>query len=205
MTSTFSPKKTALLLLDLQVGLLQRLPSESSAAIIQNAKSAISIARQDGAQIAYIRVALDELDLEAVPDHNTTFAPFKVNKELGATVHPNAPTTQIHPEIAPKEGDLVERKVRFGAFMVNPSKAMLDDFTAKGINNVIIGGVATSGAVLSAVRQLADLDLNLTVLEDCCADYDVELHKVLCEKVFPKQAKVIQSSDLGSLFQTTAL
>ena len=84
--------------------------------------------------------------------------------------------------------------------MKSPSKALLDGFVAKGIDTVIIGGVITSGAVLSAVRQLADLDFRLVVLEDSCADHDAEVHEVLCEKVFPKQAKVIKSSELDSLF-----
>ena len=44
--------------------------------------------------------------------------------------------------------------------------------------------MATSGAVLSAVRQLADLDFGLVVVEDCCADADEEV-----QKGFPKQAK----------------
>ncbi len=76
---------------------------------------------------------------------------------------------------------------------------MLDDFANKGIETIIIGGVITLGAILSAMRQLADLDFQLVVLEDCCADYDAEVHKILIEKVFPKQAKVIKSKELGAL------
>jgi nicotinamidase-related amidase len=198
MTKTFDRKKTALLLLDLQVGFLQRLPPDNS--VIDNSASAISIARQHGAQIVFVRAALNEADIEAVPEHNFAFAAIKGSKEMTAAMHPDAPTTQIHPKLAPKDGDLVHRKVRFGTFMVDPSKSMLDEFAAKGIKTIIIGGVITSGAVLSAVRQLADLDFQLVVLEDCCADYDTELHNVLCEKVFPKQAKVIKSSELASMF-----
>jgi nicotinamidase-related amidase len=198
MTTPIDPKKTALLLLDLQVGLLQRLPSDSP--LLDNAASAISTARQHGAQIAYIRVALDEAEIDAVPENNASFAAFKGNKQMSTMSHPDAPTTGIHPKLAPQEGDLVHRKIRYGPFMTGPSKAMLDDFAAKNIDTVIIGGVVTSGAVLSSVRQLADLDYRLFVLEDCCFDFDVELHNVLCEKVFSKQAKVIKSSELESLF-----
>jgi nicotinamidase-related amidase len=50
------------------------------------------------------------------------------------------------------------------------------------------------------VRQLADLDFQLVVLEDMCADYDADLHKVLCEKVFPKQAQVIKTSGFAGMF-----
>jgi nicotinamidase-related amidase len=44
--------------------------------------------------------------------------------------------------------------------------------------------------VLSTLRQAADLDFGLTVLEDGCADADPEVHRVLMEKVFPRQASV---------------
>jgi len=198
MAAKLDPKKTALLLLDLQVGLMKRFPEDHP--ILDNAASAIAVARKHGLQVAHIRVALDEGDANAVPKTNVTFANFKDNKEMLATMHPDAPTSQVHPKVAPQEGDLVHRKIRYGPFMVYPSKAMLDDFEKKGIDTVIIGGVATSGAVLSAVRQLADLDYGLVVIEDCCADGDAEVHKVLCEKVFPKQAKVIKSTELESLF-----
>lgn len=119
---------------------------------------------------------------------------------MSAAIHPDAQSTQIHPRLAPQDGDLFHRKTRFGAFMKAPSKVMLNDFTSCGINTIIIGGVITSGAVLSAVRQLGDLDFRLFVLEDCCADHDAELHKILCEKAFPSQASVIKSSEFAKLF-----
>ena len=51
-------------------------------------------------------------------------------------------------------------------------------------------GVATSGVVLSTLRQAADLDYRLVVLSDACLDADPEVHRVLTEKVFPRQAAV---------------
>jgi nicotinamidase-related amidase len=44
--------------------------------------------------------------------------------------------------------------------------------------------------VLSTLRQAADLDYRLTVLADGCRDGDDEVHRVLTEKVFPRQAEV---------------
>ena len=52
-------------------------------------------------------------------------------------------------------------------------------------------GIATSGVVLSTLRQAADLDYGLTVLRDGCADRDHEVHRVLLDKVFPRQATVL--------------
>ena len=36
-------------------------------------------------------------------------------------------------------------------------------------------------------------DYALIVLEDCCADADEEVHRVLMQKVFPRQATVVPS------------
>ena len=45
--------------------------------------------------------------------------------------------------------------------------------------------------MLSTLRQAADLDFGLTVLADGCLDADPEVHRVLTEKVFPRQADVL--------------
>jgi nicotinamidase-related amidase len=62
---------------------------------------------------------------------------------------------------------------------------------AGGIDSLVLTGIATSGVVLSTLRQAADLDFALTVLSDGCFDADPEVHRVLTEKVFPRQADVV--------------
>jgi nicotinamidase-related amidase len=57
----------------------------------------------------------------------------------------------------------------------------------------VVAGIATSGVVLSTVRHAADADYRLVVVEDCCADRDPEVHGVLIEKVFPRQATVMKA------------
>ena len=54
--------------------------------------------------------------------------------------------------------------------------------------------------MLSTLRQAADLDFEITVLADACADGDPEVHRVLTEKVFPQQATVMDVEQwVGSL------
>ena len=64
-----------------------------------------------------------------------------------------------------------------------------------GVDSLVLSGIATSGVVLSTLRQAADLDYRLTVLTDGCTDRDPEVHRVLTEKVFPRQADVIRIAD----------
>jgi len=49
------------------------------------------------------------------------------------------------------------------------------------------------------VRDAADRDYRLYVLEDACFDPDSEVHEVLMRKVFPRQAFVVESGDLPGL------
>ena len=62
---------------------------------------------------------------------------------------------------------------------------------AQQIDHLILSGISTSGVVLSTMRQAADLDFRLTVLADGCADGDPEVHRVLIDKVFARQADVV--------------
>jgi nicotinamidase-related amidase len=64
-----------------------------------------------------------------------------------------------------------------------------------GADALILAGISTSGVVLSTLRQAADLDYRLTVLADACADRDPEVHRVLTEKVFPRQALVATTDE----------
>jgi nicotinamidase-related amidase len=66
---------------------------------------------------------------------------------------------------------------------------------AADVDHLVLTGIATSGVVLSTLRQAADLDYRLTVLADGCLDADPEVHRVLTEKVFPRQADVIRIAD----------
>ena len=51
--------------------------------------------------------------------------------------------------------------------------------------------MATLDIFRSTVGAAADLDYELTVLHDACADGDPEVHRILTEKVFPRQAAVL--------------
>ncbi len=59
------------------------------------------------------------------------------------------------------------------------------------VTHLVLIGAATSGVVLSTLREAADRDYRLTVLADGCLDADEEVHRVLHDKVFPRQAEVV--------------
>jgi nicotinamidase-related amidase len=68
---------------------------------------------------------------------------------------------------------------------------------ANGIETLILTGIVTSGVVLSTLRHAADADYRLLVVGDCCSDGDEEAHRVLLEKVFPRQATITTAAGVA--------
>ena len=94
---------------------------------------------------------------------------------------------EFHAAIARPE-ELVVYKQRVGAFSENELHLIL---RARRIENLVFFGISTSGIVLSTLRRAFDLDFHCIVLKDACYDPDSEVHRVLTEKVFPRQATVL--------------
>jgi nicotinamidase-related amidase len=187
------PRRAALLVMDYQAGIVDSLPGVD--ALLSRVAAAIAIARVHEVQIAYVRVAFTAADYAAIPATNRSFS--RMAGRAGAMAA-DAPQTAVHSRLAPRAGDIVVRKTRVGAFATTNLDARLRD---QQIDTLLLAGFATSGVVLSTVRDAADRDYRLIVLSDACADRDPEVHELLMEKVFPRQAYVIAISNLPELLR----
>ena len=99
---------------------------------------------------------------------------------------------QVADAVAPHPGEPVVTKRRVRGFADSDLDAILRAHRAE---RLVLAGIATSGVVLSTFTQAADLDFDLVVLSDAVADADPEVHRVLLEKVFPKQAAVLTTAE----------
>ncbi|MCL2584093.1 MAG: cysteine hydrolase, partial [Streptosporangiales bacterium] len=113
-------------------------------------------------------------------------------QSAGDTMHEDSPATQVHESLTPLDSEPVIVKRRVSAFSGSDLDVLLRGADA---DRLVLAGIATSGVVLSTLRQAADLDYRLTVLADACGDPDEEVHRVLTEKVFPKQAEVTTAGE----------
>jgi nicotinamidase-related amidase len=127
------------------------------------------------------------------PELNPRNGAYATLSESGGRFVTTTPGSDIVPALRPHDGDLIVVKHRVSAF-AGPDLEMI--LRARGVETLILSGIVTSGCVLSTVRQAADADYRLVVLGDGCTDYDDEVHRVLTEKVFPRQAQVISASEV---------
>jgi len=178
--------KTALLVMDLQNGIVGRVSGDEG--YLPRIQGVIATARKAGIQIVYVVVKFRE-DFPEVSSRNKMFAMLKTGA-MPFTEGNEA--VEIHKDVAPQKGDIVITKRRVGAFSGSDLDTVL---RALEITHLVLTGLATSGVVLSTLRLAADLDFEITVLSDCCGDRDEEVHRVLVEKVFPAQAEVMSASE----------
>ncbi|MBA2394783.1 MAG: cysteine hydrolase [Ktedonobacteraceae bacterium] len=186
MTDTLAldRKHTALMIMDFQKAIVPQ-GIEKHPNLLDKTAAVLAAARAAGLPIIYIVVSFREGYPEVSP-RNLSFSTIRASGRLLA----GSPETEVHPQVGPHPGDIVLAKHRVSAFSTTPLETIL---RAQDITSLILCGIATSGVVLSTVRDAADRDYNLVVVEDCCADRDDEVHRVLTQKVFPRQAHVVSA------------
>jgi nicotinamidase-related amidase len=185
----FDPKRTALLVMDFQEGIVGQLPDTGP--LLERVRQAIVDVREHGGTIGYVRVAFTEEDWAAIPA-SAMFAAVGQNRLM----HHEDPSTAIHEAVAPEPGDIVVRKTRVGAMLTTDLDQQLRD---RGIDTLVLAGLSTSGVVLSTVIEAADRDYRLYVLSDGTGDRDEQTRDFLLTKVFPRRAQVIETGTLRAL------
>jgi nicotinamidase-related amidase len=173
------PSKTAVLTLDLQKGILAM--GEGYESVLPNASKIVGLARKNNYQLIHVGLGFSEGHPE-VADRDTPFLKAKQNNLFVK----GSPSAEFHDAIV-QPGDLIIYKQRIGAFSENHLNLTL---RARGIENLVLFGISTSGIVLATVSRAFDLDFRLTIIHDACFDTDAEVHRLLMEKVFPKRAAV---------------
>jgi len=172
---------TALLVMDMQVGILGNFPG--AAALIEKVSKAIAHARENKIPVMYVVVGFRQ----GAPEVSLNNKSFGAGKERFAKMDMNQFMT-VHPDLAPQEGEAVVTKRRVSAFTGSDLEVLL---RAYGTQHLVFTGIATGGVVLSTLIEAADKDYRMTVIEDCCADGDEEVHRVLTTKIFSKRADVV--------------
>jgi nicotinamidase-related amidase len=183
------PKTSALLVMDFQTAVVEMI-SAGNEALLARTAHLVEAARKAKMRIIYIVVAFRAGYPEVSPRH-PSFGPIR---ETGRFIDGSA-GTEVHAAVAPRPGDAIVTKRRVSAFAGTDLDLIL---RANGIDTLVLTGIATSGVVLSTVRHASDADYRLVVVEDCCADRDPEVHRVLTEKVFARAATVLKAEAVAA-------
>ncbi|KAI1277145.1 isochorismatase family protein [Xylaria sp. FL0933] len=181
--------KTAFILLDIQTGIVGMVSSIiNETDYLAKASSTLAAAREAGIPVVQVTTSFRPNYEDASPRNQMT-ARVKASGQFKDT----DASVQLHPTIAEAAAnDIHVKKRRVSAFYGTDLEIVLKSL---GIEKLVIAGLATSGAVLSTVRLAFDMDYNITVLADLCADSDATVHETLLGKVLSKQASVTTAEE----------
>ena len=181
VTMNTNNQNTTLLVMDMQSAVLSNLQDYNE--ITVKVAKAIAFARSKNIPVLFVVIGFRP----GMPEVSLNNKILSASKERSANINMDE-GLKIDNRVAPIPGEIIITKRRVSAFTGSDLEVVL---RAQGIQHIILTGVSTSGVVLSTLREAADKDYRITVLSDCCTDADIEVHRVLTDKVFPLQASVL--------------
>jgi nicotinamidase-related amidase len=184
---SFDPAHSAILCMDYQTGIVSNYIKDEN--LLPRAASVLKQARSLGVAVIYVQVGFRPNFPEVSP-RNAAFSGIRTSAQRQQLFAGS--NREIHASVAPEENDIIVTKHRYGAF---PGTDLDMILRAKDIDTLILFGISTSGVVLSTLRHAADADYRLIVIKDCCADADAEVHTCLMDKVFPRQATIVSTTE----------
>ena len=178
-----SAKSTALVLIDLQKGVLA-MPVEpySAAVIYERSMKLAQRVRAAGALVVHVRVSFssDVADAPRAPvDQPTNYSALPPGWD--EFPHPLPPS------------DLVITKHHWGAFYGTELDLQL---RRRSVRSIVLGGIATNIGVESTARSAAEHGYELVIPEDLCSSSSAEMHAFSFRHILPRLARVTQSDTI---------
>jgi len=185
MNLQLDPKTTALILIDLQRGIVGRqLAPHSGAEVVKRCAHMADTFRKQGAMVVYVRVDLS--NMLKLPVDSPSMPP-------GAPPPP-ASMSELIPEAGMVAGDVQIIKRQWGAFFGTDLEAQL---RSRGIQTVAIGGIATNFGVESTARAAAGLGFAVVFVEDAMSTVSADAHRFAMETIFPRLGRVRTAEQVG--------
>lgn len=183
MTITTLDPKTALVVIDLQKGIVAMPTVHPAMEIVRQAGRLADAFRRRGLPVALVNV-------DAVAPGRTD-----VSRSLG-DLPPD--WTEFAPELGRQPQDIVVTKHTRGAFASTDLEQRLRSL---GVTQVVMTGISTSAGVESTARHAHDLGFNVTFAVDAMTDRDRDLHENSVKRIFPGIGETGSTQDILDLLE----
>ncbi|MEL0553602.1 hydrolase [Raoultella lignicola] len=178
-------KKTALVAIDLQEGILPFAggPHRAEDVVTRSARLAEKC-RELGAPVILVRVGWSNDFAEALKQ--------PVDAQTGAHALPEN-WWSWPAALGKQDSDIEVTKRQWGAFYGTDLELQL---RRRGVDTIILCGIATNIGVESTARNAWELGFNLVIVEDACSAPSAEQHQGSMTNIFPRIARVRSTEDV---------
>lgn len=155
MTITLDPETTALLVIDVQIGLFSKAtPVYQEQALLGNINALKELFVQEGAAVIFIQHANQKLLVK------------------------DSQNWQFHPQLHVDQTDCIIHKTQGNAF---EDTGLKDELDARGINTLVVTGLVTNGCVRATTIGGHDLGYRVILVEDGHSTYIKTAAKLIRE------------------------
>ncbi|KAG9250010.1 putative hydrolase protein [Emericellopsis atlantica] len=183
--AAYPPSKTALVLLDYHNLLFTRIQGDTRSKLTSSVKALSKAARDNGVPIIHGLIGFKGLPAE------TSKLRARLEEGIQSMVEKEPQLAEEFGEFASGgDSDNEITVYRTGTVSALRSEGIHEFLKSKGVQSLIIGGISTTGTVLSTAREATDSGYVVTVARDACWDPIEESHRVLLEHVLPMTAWV---------------
>jgi nicotinamidase-related amidase len=186
MAVTTLDPKTALIIIDLQKGVVTYPTVHPIDEVVKRARSLADAFRHRGLPVALVNVAGQAPGRTERPRHPEPFP---------------AGWTDLIPELNQQPSDLVVTKRTWGAFASTDLEKQLK---ALGVSQVVVAGVATGTGVEATARQAYEAGFNVTLAIDAMTDMRPESHAYSIAQIFPRLGETGSTQEILDLLERSA-
>lgn len=183
MAATVLDPKTALVVIDLQKGIVGLPCAHPMNAVLGHAAKLAAAFRHKGLPVVLVNV-------EGGPSGRT-----ESQRKLGDLPDDWA---ELVPELNRQTDDHTVTKHTWGAFTHTDLESKLKSL---GVTQIVLAGIATSVGVESTARFAHELGFNVTLAIDAMTDMSAEAHANSVTRIFPRLGETAATADIIDLLE----
>ncbi|HWD20585.1 MAG TPA: hydrolase [Verrucomicrobiae bacterium] len=181
------PPACALVLIDLQKGVLSRpLAPYSAAAVMQNSRALAERFRAAGAAVVLVNVGWSADGKDALR--------AAVDQPFVPPVGGFPPDFMELVDGLKQPGDLTITKRQWGAFHGTELDLQL---RRRRVETIVLGGIATNFGVESTARQAWEHGYGVVFVEDAASSLSAELHHFAFQNILPRLGRITRAADVS--------
>lgn len=186
MTVSALDPTTALVLIDLQMGIVSRPTAHSAGEIVNKAVQLATAFRK-----RRLPVVLVNVDAGA-PGRTEEGSPLQ---------NPPAGWATLVPELNVQSSDIHITKRQWGAFT---NTELFDTLKSLGVTQIVLAGLMTTKGVESTARNAHELGFNVTLATDAMSDTNLAAHENSIANVFPHLGETGTTQEILGLLESRA-
>ena len=188
MKVRLDPKRTGVLLLDVQNDLVNITPGLRQRRVLQNMAGVLQRARRKKISVIHITASVRP-DFRDLPRDNPLWDGLRKARQLIIGTKGAA----IHSSVKPLRNELVLNKTCVDPFLTTNLGQALQNANA---NTLILMGLWTNYVVEATARHASDMGYRVFIVRDACASNTIENHEFAINRILPTICYVVKANDV---------